>query len=94
MCSYKECESLYRQEWIRTFAFTIVASAIAGGIAMLLNKLLLSLLGAGITLLIVVPVCTVIFLILLILARAFETQELEEMAGGRILEILAGLLRR
>ena len=84
----------YRQEWIRTFAFTIVASAIAGGIAMLLNKLLLSLLGAGITLLIVVPVCTVIFLILLILARAFETQELEEMAGGRILEILAGLLRR
>ncbi|MDE7331708.1 MAG: hypothetical protein K2O16_05615 [Lachnospiraceae bacterium] len=84
----------YRQEWIRTFAITIVAAAISGGIAMLLNRLLVSLLGAGITLLIVVPVCSVIFLILLIVTRAFDAQEMEEMAGGRFLMMLAGFLHR
>lgn len=84
----------YRQEWIRTFAITIVASAIAGGIAMLLNKLLVALLGAGITLLIIIPVCVVIFLVLLIVTRSFDAQEMEEMAGGRILMMLAGLLGR
>lgn len=84
----------YRQEWIKTFAITIVAAAVSGGIAMLLNKLLASLLGAGITLLVVVPVCAVIFLILLIVTRAFDRQEMEEMTGGRILIMLAGLLRQ
>ena len=41
----------YKQEWIRSFAFPIVAAAIAGLLAMLLNKALLSLLGNIATLL-------------------------------------------
>ena len=33
-----------------------------------------------------------IYMVLLVVLRAFESGELEEMAGGRILTMLAGLL--
>lgn len=82
----------YRQEWIRSFAITIIASAISGVIAMLLNKVFFPLLGSAVSMIICMTVAVIVYLVLLIVMRAFKDGELEEMAGGRILLMLAGLL--
>lgn len=82
----------YRQEWIRTFAVTIVASAITGIIAMLLNKALEPLLGALISMIICLVVSLLVYLLLLTITRAFRDEELDEMAGGFLLRKAAELL--
>ncbi|WP_160559205.1 polysaccharide biosynthesis C-terminal domain-containing protein [Parablautia muri] len=82
----------YRQEWIRTFGVTLIASAVAGLAALLLNKVLLSLLGAVPSLVICILVGAAVYMVLLVVLRAFESGELEEMAGGRLLMMLADLL--
>ena len=87
------CRSFqYSQEWIRCFAVTIIASAIAGVIAMLLNKVVAPLLGSIISMIICLLIAVAVYMVLLIVLRAFKDGELEEMAGGRILIMLAGLL--
>lgn len=82
----------YRQEWIRTFGVTLIASAISGVAVLLLNKVLISLLGVVLSLVICILVGTVIYMVLLVVLRAFESGELEEMAGGRLFMMLADLL--
>ena len=82
----------YSQEWIRCFAVTIIASAISGVIAMLLNKVVAPLLGSIISMIICLLIAVAVYMVLLIVLRAFKDGELEEMAGGRILIMLAGLL--
>lgn len=82
----------YRQEWIRTFAVTIVAAAIAGVIAMLLNKVFESFLGSLLSVLICFVVAVLVYLILLIVTRAFKDEELDEIAGGFLLRKAAELL--
>ena len=79
----------YNQEWIRTFAVTIVASAITGVIAMLLNKVFEPLLGALVSLLICVMVSVLVYLVLLTFMRAFRDDEMDEMAGGFLFRKLA-----
>ncbi|MDE6185511.1 MAG: polysaccharide biosynthesis C-terminal domain-containing protein, partial [Lachnospiraceae bacterium] len=87
------CRSFqYRQEWIRSFAITAAASAVSGVIALLLNKVFAPLVGSVISLVICLVTAVIIYLVLLIVLRAFKDGELEEMAGGRILMMLAGLL--
>lgn len=87
------CRSFqYSQEWIRCFAVTIIASALSGVIAMLLNKVVAPLLGSIISTIICLLIAVVAYMVLLIVLRAFKDGELEEMAGGRILIMLAGLL--
>lgn len=83
----------YRQEWVKSFAVTIVASAIAGVIAMLLNKVFAPMVGMTISLLICLLAAIAVYMVLLVATRAFKKEELEEMPGGRILILLAGLLR-
>lgn len=82
----------YTQEWIRSFAVTIVASAVSGVIAMLLNRGLAPILGKTVSMLICLLTAIVAYMILLVITRAFQDEELEEMAGGRILIMLAGIL--
>lgn len=82
----------YTQEWIRSFAITIVASAISGVIAMLLNKVFAPMLGTTISMIICLLVGIISYMVLLLVTRAFRDGELEEMAGGRILIMLAGIL--
>ena len=48
--------------------------------------------GSVISLVICLVTAVIIYLVLLIVLRAFKDGELEEMAGGRILTMLAGLL--
>lgn len=83
----------YSQEWIKSFAITIIASAIAGVAAMLLNKLLAPLTGMVISMVICIVAAVVLYLVLLVITRAFHKEELEEMPGGRILLMLSRLLR-
>ena len=82
----------YTQEWIKSFVVTIITSAIAGVIAMLLNKVFMPMVGAAVSMIICLLVSVLIYVILLILTRAFRDEELEEMTGGRIIIMLAGLL--
>ncbi|MCM1126764.1 MAG: polysaccharide biosynthesis C-terminal domain-containing protein [Lachnospiraceae bacterium] len=82
----------YRQEWIRTFAVTIVAAAIAGVAAMLLNKLFEPLLGPLLSMMICLIAAVAVYLLLLTITRAFKDEELDEMAGGFLFRRLAELL--
>lgn len=82
----------YRQEWIKSFAVTIIAAALSGVAAMLLNKVLAPALGMTISMLICILAAVIIYLVLLIVLRAFRNEELDEMAGGRLLIMLAELL--
>lgn len=81
----------YRQEWMKSFAVTIVDSCIAGVIAMLLNKVFTPMIGMTISLVICLLTVIVVYIILLVVTRAFRREELEEMPGGKILILLAGL---
>ena len=82
----------YTQEWIRCFAFTAVAAAVSGFIALVLNKVLFSLIGAGFSLLLCLAVGIVLYMVFLVVLRAFKSRELEEMAGGSVFSLLAELL--
>ena len=82
----------YRQEWLKTFAVTVIAAAVSGTVGMLLNKGLSGLLGDLISLLICLIICILIYLALLIVLRAFEEEELEGMAGGMLYKKLAETL--
>lgn len=82
----------YTQEWIKSFAITIIDSAISGIIAMLLNKVFMPMLGAAVSLLICLFIAIIVYLVLLIVTRAFDEGELDEMAGGRVLIMMAGML--
>lgn len=82
----------YSQEWIRTFAVTMIAAGVTGLIGMLLNKALLTLAGEGITLLICVAVCIVVYQVLLIALKGVREEELLEMPCGRLIAAAAGKL--
>lgn len=83
----------YKQEWLHTAAFTIIAGAIAGLIIMLVNKGLTSVAGTTISLVVCLPVGIILYMILLIVTRAVTEAELESMPGGGILMQLGRLMR-
>lgn len=83
----------YTQEWIKSFAITLIDSAVSGVIAMLLNKVFTPMLGAAVSMIICLLTAIIVYLVLLVVTRAFDEGELEEMAGGRILIRLMGMLR-
>lgn len=83
----------YTQEWIKSFAITLIDSAVSGVIAMLLNKVFTPLLGSVVSMLICLLTSIIVYLVLLIVTRAFDEGELEEMPGGGILIMLIGMLR-
>lgn len=83
----------YRQEWLHSIAFTIIAAAISGLIAMLLNRVLSSLIGTTIALIICLPVAVVADMILLIVTRAVTENELENMKFGGILIKLGRVIK-
>lgn len=82
----------YRQEWIRTFAVTIVAAAIIGVIAMLLNRVFEPLLGSLISMLLCLIMSILVYFVLLTVVRAFRDEELDEIAGGFLFRKASELL--
>ncbi len=58
----------------------------------MLNKVLFSLIGAGFSLLLCLAVGIVLYMVFLVVLRAFKSRELEEMAGGSVFSLLAELL--
>lgn len=83
----------YRQEWMHTAAFTLIAGAIAGLITMLLNKGISSVAGTTISLVICLVVGIIIYMVLLVVIRAVSERELEEMPAGSILLKLGRLIK-
>ncbi|MBD5396265.1 MAG: hypothetical protein HDR71_18845 [Lachnospiraceae bacterium] len=83
----------YRQEWLHTAAFTLIAGAITGLITMLLNKGISSIAGTTISLVACLVIGIIIYMILLIVTRAVTEQELEEMPAGGILLQLGRLIK-
>lgn len=83
----------YRQEWLHTAAFTIVSGAVAGLLAMLLNKGLSTLAGTAVAFIICLPVGIVLYMVLLIVTRAVTEEELEDMILGGILIQLGRWMR-
>lgn len=79
----------YSQDWIRIFGITAIAAGVSGLVGMLLCKLLLSLVGNVITLLLCLPVCLIVYNILLILLKGIREDELEDMPGGMLIVFLA-----
>ncbi|NLL77497.1 MAG: polysaccharide biosynthesis protein [Clostridiales bacterium] len=79
----------YSQEWVRTFAVTLIAAGVTGLIGMLLNKAFLSFVGDAITLLICVFVCFIVYNVLLILLKGVREEELREMPGGKVIVSIA-----
>ena len=87
------CRSFqYSQEWIRSFAYTIVAAGISGLIMMLLNKVISSGLGTTISLLICLPIGILVYMILLVVSRGVGEKEMENIAGGGIFRMIARML--
>ncbi len=82
----------YRQEWIKSFAVTLIAAAVSGVAAMLLNRVFVPLLGTAVSMVICILVSVILYILLLLVMRAFQEEELEEMSGGRALLMLARLL--
>ncbi len=79
----------YSQEWIRTFAITLIAAGVSGLIGMLLNKALLSFAGAAVTLIICAVACFVAYNVLLIVLRGVREEELSGMPGGKLIVTIA-----
>lgn len=75
----------YKQEWIRSVAFPIVAAGISGLIVMLLNKVFESVLGSTISMFISLPVGIAAYMFLLLAIRCVNERELENMFMGRLL---------
>ena len=82
----------YKQEWIRSFVITIAAAAVSGLVSLLLNRLLASLIGTAFSMLVGLIPGIGIYVLLLIMTRAFRRDELEMITGGRLFERLAQLL--
>ena len=78
-------EYQYIQEWVRSFAFPVVAAGISGLIVMLLNKAFISLTGSTISFFICLPVGIVAYVVLLLAIRCVNEKELENMLLGRLL---------
>lgn len=82
----------YRQEWVRTFAVTAIAAAVAGVAAMLLNRGLGAVAGSLVSMLISLTAAVIVYLVLLTVLHAFRDDEIKEIAGGFIFRELARLL--
>ena len=78
-------EYQYTQEWVRSFAFPVVAAGISGLIVMLLNKVFISLTGSTISFFICLPVGIAAYVVLLLAIRCVNEKELENMLLGRLL---------
>lgn len=78
----------YSQEWVRTVAFPVVAAGIAGLIVMLLNKAFASLMGNVLSMVVCLPVGIAAYVILLLVIRSVNENELEDMIFGKILIVI------
>lgn len=83
----------YRKEWIRGIILTILSAALSGIIAMLLNKALASLMGELLSFFLCLIVAIVVYLVILVVTRAFTAEELEKMPCGFLLIWLAGMFQ-
>ena len=74
----------YRQEWVASVAFPAISACVAGLVAMLLNKLLLSMVGDIMTIVISCLVSTILYIIMLMVLRVVNEGELSKMPFGNI----------
>lgn len=82
-----------RPDWLGTFVMPLGAGGVAGLICLLVNRLCASHLGSLATVLIAFIAAGAVYWILLVLLRNFREQELETIPGGKLVGLLAQLLR-
>lgn len=83
----------YRQEWIRTLGITVIAAGVSGAVGMLLSGLLLKAAGNLVTLLVCLTSCLILYLLVLVMLKGLNKEELEEMPGGKAVIAIAERLR-
>lgn len=84
----------YTQEWVRTFAVSIVSALIVGVLSLLINKALSLWLGNIISLPIVFVLGAIEYMFLIALLRGYDEDELEGSAIGRLVISIGRLLGR
>ncbi|MBQ7943384.1 MAG: polysaccharide biosynthesis protein [Lachnospiraceae bacterium] len=79
----------YHQEWVRTFAIPAISALIMGGVIIGLNKLLSSLVGNILSVVLCITVGVVVYFVSLILLKGLTETDLKSMPGGRTLLTIA-----
>ncbi|MCM1088247.1 MAG: oligosaccharide flippase family protein [Muribaculaceae bacterium] len=74
----------HRQEWLYSVAFPAAAACVAGLVALLLNKVLLSVAGNLLTILVACLISTILYILLLMILRVMNEDELSRMPFGSI----------
>lgn len=83
----------YTQEWVRTFAVTIVAALISAVIGMLLNNAIASLVGKGVSLVITFIISTFVYMLILLALKGYTEDELLKSPLGRFMASMGSALR-
>jgi hypothetical protein len=78
---------------LRTFVVTLLCSAVAGLMAMLISMGVRTLIGSALTLLVCAGVGLVAYTILMMLLRGLTAAELDRLPGGQLLVRLGRLMR-
>lgn len=79
--------------WLQIFVIPAGAAAITGLLCMLLSKVISPHLGNVVTLIVCGVVSLAVYWLLLLLARNFSEQELENIPGGKLIITIGQMLR-
>ena len=75
----------YTQEWFRTVVVSLIASLVCALLGMVLNKSLLNILNKPIALIISFVFSIIVYLVILLLLRGFDEEELDETYIGKFM---------
>jgi stage V sporulation protein B len=78
---------------LRTLVITLLCSAVAGLMAMLLSLGIRALIGSALTVLVCVGIALTAYIILMMLLRGLTAAELDRLPGGQVLVRLGRLMR-
>ena len=74
----------YTQEWFRTFVVSLIGALISALIGMLLNNVISPLVGKSISMIIVLVLCSLLYIVILLALKGYQEEELESSPLGRL----------
>lgn len=83
----------YKQEYVRTFAIPLAASAAMGLVIGILNLLLSKVAGSAVTVLLGIAAGVIVYFVALILLKGVTERDLQSMPGGRTVLVAAKKLK-
>ena len=78
----------YTQEWFRTFVVSMIGALVSALIGMLLNKVISPLVGKSISFVIVLAVCSLLYVVILLALKGYQEEELEVSPLGRFILVI------